>query len=328
MVSVCCLVFNHAKYLRKCLDGFVMQQTDFDFEVLINDDASTDGSQEILREYERKYPKIIKPIYQRENQYSKGVKVSVTFNYPRIKGKYVAYCEGDDYWSDPHKLQKQFDIMEKNPSCTMCAHKVLDINENGTLKRTTKPCRNWLKGGAYSGGEILDFLYVDYGFQTSSFFIRHDILAKFSLYPQIRNGFDVGDLALILWCAANGNIYYIDSIMSHYRVLSVGSWSIRTKQNSAAFTEKRKSNAKGYAAFNEYTDFKYKEKIDKLLLALDFQLELLNGNYASVLAKKYRVLFKYKLDFRGRLKCIIYALLPKKAVGFVLSLLRKLIGKA
>lgn len=86
-VSVLCLVYNHEKYLRKCLDGFVNQKTNFKFEVIINDDASTDKSADIIREYEEKYPDIIKPIYQTENQYSKGVKLSAVYQYPRVKGK-------------------------------------------------------------------------------------------------------------------------------------------------------------------------------------------------------------------------------------------------
>lgn len=110
LVSITCLTYNHAPYLRQCLDGFVMQKTSFPIEILIYDDASEDGTQDIIREYERKYPDLIKPIYQTENQYSKGVKVEFVYNYPRAKGKYIAFCEGDDYWTDPNKLQKQIDF--------------------------------------------------------------------------------------------------------------------------------------------------------------------------------------------------------------------------
>ena len=114
LVSICCLTYNHEPYIRDCLEGFVMQQTNFIFEVLIHDDASTDNTAAIIREYEVKYPSIIKPIYQTENQYSKGVKVTSVYNFPRVKGQYVAMCEGDDYWTDPLKLQKQVDFLENN----------------------------------------------------------------------------------------------------------------------------------------------------------------------------------------------------------------------
>ena len=125
LVSICCLVYNHEPYLRECFDGFMMQKTNFDFEVLVHDDASTDNSASIIREYETKYPDIFKPIYQTENQYSKGVKVSATFNFPRTKGKYIAMCEGDDYWTDPLKLQKQVDFLETHPDYAMCSHNFL-----------------------------------------------------------------------------------------------------------------------------------------------------------------------------------------------------------
>ena len=123
MVSIISLAYNHASYIRECLDGFMMQKTNFAFEVLIHDDASTDGTADIIREYEAKYPDIIKPIYQTENQYSKGIPIGCTYLYPRAKGKYIALCEGDDYWTDPLKLQKQVDFLESHPDYVMCSHR-------------------------------------------------------------------------------------------------------------------------------------------------------------------------------------------------------------
>ena len=131
MVSICCLVYNHEKYLRQCLDGFVKQKTNFKFEALIHDDASTDNSQNIIREYEKKYPEIIKPIYQTENQYSKRAGVTWKIQFPRAKGKYIAMCEGDDFWTDEFKLQKQFDALEQNKDCVFCSHIVRCVAENG-----------------------------------------------------------------------------------------------------------------------------------------------------------------------------------------------------
>ena len=114
LVSVICTVYNHRDYIRKCLDGFVKQQSEFKFEVIVHDDASTDGSSDIIREFEIKYPEIFKPIYQKINQYSleKGRVTQICFQ--ATKGKYIALCEGDDYWIDSLKLQKQVDFLEKN----------------------------------------------------------------------------------------------------------------------------------------------------------------------------------------------------------------------
>ena len=119
LVSICCVTYNHEPYIRDCLEGFIMQQTNFPFEVLIHDDASTDGTADIIREYEAKYPGIIKPIYQTENQYSKGVDVGKLV-LDKVQGKYVAICEGDDFWCDPQKLQIQFDFMESHADYSAC----------------------------------------------------------------------------------------------------------------------------------------------------------------------------------------------------------------
>ena len=116
LVSISCITYNHEPYIAQALNGFLMQKTSFPFEVLIHDDASTDRTADILREYEKKFPNLIKPIYQKENQYSKGfTSVSATWNFPRAQGKYIALCEGDDYWIDENKLQMQVDFLEKNP---------------------------------------------------------------------------------------------------------------------------------------------------------------------------------------------------------------------
>lgn len=119
LVSVCCITYNHASFIRKSLEGMLMQQTTFPIEILVHDDCSTDGTTEIVQEYAAKYSDKIFPLYESENQYSKGVWVD-RFNYRRARGKYIAYCEGDDYWTDPLKLQKQVDFMEMHPEYSVC----------------------------------------------------------------------------------------------------------------------------------------------------------------------------------------------------------------
>ena len=120
LVSICCLTFNHVSYVLQALDGFLMQKTSFDYEIIIHDDASTDGTQEIIKAYQENYPEIIKPILQSENQYSKGIKPIFKYVFPRAQGKYIALCEGDDYWTDPLKLQKQVDFLEGNDEYSFC----------------------------------------------------------------------------------------------------------------------------------------------------------------------------------------------------------------
>lgn len=137
LVSIKCLVYNHAPYIRQCLDGFVMQKTNFRFEAIVHDDASTDGTQDIIREYEKKYPDIIKPIYEKENQYSKhdGSLGRIMNSAMSPSSKYIAVCEGDDFWTDPYKLQKQVDYLETHPECGLVhtKHKKL-VEETGEFK--------------------------------------------------------------------------------------------------------------------------------------------------------------------------------------------------
>ena len=124
LVSIRCTVYNHEPFLRQCLDGFVMQQTSFPFEAIVHDDASTDASAAIIREYAEHYPDIIKPIYETENQYNKhdGSLDRIMDAAVHPDSKYIAYCEGDDYWTDPQKLQLQVDFLESHPDYYMTCH--------------------------------------------------------------------------------------------------------------------------------------------------------------------------------------------------------------
>lgn len=130
LVSICCITYNHAPFIRKALDSFLMQEPptgvskdEIWYEILIHDDASTDGTTEIIKEYAAKYPDLIFPLYEIENQYKKvGTAGIDLYNYNRARGKYIAYCEGDDYWTDPNKLQKQVDFMESHQEYAICMH--------------------------------------------------------------------------------------------------------------------------------------------------------------------------------------------------------------
>lgn len=176
LVSICCITYNHAPYIRQCLDGFIMQKTNFKYEILIHDDASTDGTADIIREYEAKYPDIFKPIYQTENQYSKGKNISATYNWPRAVGKYIAQCEGDDYWTDPLKLQKQVDFMEANPEYVLCCHRYKIYNQDdGTWDNdyASHILNSYPNGYVFTNKENLN---VGWFTKTMTLLIRNDAL--------------------------------------------------------------------------------------------------------------------------------------------------------
>ena len=205
MVSIKCLVYNHAPYLRQCLDGFVMQKTNFRFEAIVHDDCSTDGSQEIIKEYAAKYPDIIKPIYETENQYSKHDGSLRRAIDPHLTGKYIAFCEGDDYWIDPNKLQMQVDYMEEHSECSLCFHNY--YIQKGNLKT---PAHNYVSE-SYTKNEI--FFY--YPFHTSTILIKKEVVLS-EIY---RNGPIVlnEDTKLFLASTYFGKNHGFSRIMSCYR---------------------------------------------------------------------------------------------------------------
>ncbi len=205
LVSISCITYNHESYIRECLDGFIMQKTDFLFEVLIHDDASTDKTADIIREYEAKYPDIIKPIYQTENQWSKRKGgINIRFNFNRAKGKYIAMCEGDDYWTDPLKLQKQVDFLEANDEYSGAASKA-EIYYVNTGEKHIKENHN---KDTITIKDLQKNLY----FQTGTFIFRKEISKHFEYLPILS-----GDKYLFLLVASYGDIHMLQEVTSVYR---------------------------------------------------------------------------------------------------------------
>ena len=280
MVSVICTVYNHEKYLRKCLDGFVMQNTNFKFEVLIHDDASTDGSADIIREYEKKYPDIIKPIYQTENQYSKGISISATFLLPRAKGKYIALCEGDDYWIDENKLQQQYDYMKTNPQCSMCVHEAIQIdyvtNERRNVTGMAKDRDFKVDEVILGGGEL---------FSTNSFFMKKNIYSD-RLPCFAAEGFY--DYQLCIYGAINGDIHYFSKPMSVYNYAVPGSWSVRISNVRDKKITHNKELIRMLNEVDKYYNYKFTSSINKKIDKTQYCIYRLNGDYLKLLNIKYK----------------------------------------
>ena len=213
LVSICCITYNHAPYIRQCLEGFIMQKTNFAYEILIHDDASTDGTSEIIREYEKKFPDIIKPIYEIENQYQKGVPIgSGVWNVPRAQGKYIAMCEGDDYWTDPNKLQKQVDYMEQHSEIDLCC-----TASQQYVQKTGK----FIGHGGTRLCEKYDTCIMDYNdIFTATTLIRTDSFRK--CYAELKSFLSqdlIIDTAYWYWFAYYNKIKYFDEETAVYRIL-------------------------------------------------------------------------------------------------------------
>lgn len=213
MVSIRCCAYNHEPYIRQCLEGFVMQKTNFRFEAIVHDDASTDGTAAIIREYAEKYPDIIKPIFETENQYSKRDGSLRRIMDAHMHGKYVAMCEGDDYWIDPLKLQKQVDFLEANSDYSLCFHNAVRLNNRTKIRERISSFCNFNQSRTISTEELI----AGWCIPTASILYRRESLNNIQI-----PFFFSGDYTLQLILASVGKVHYIDRYMSVYRLIPGG----------------------------------------------------------------------------------------------------------
>lgn len=217
MVTIRCLAYNHEPYIRECLEGFVMQKTNFKFEAIVHDDASTDKTADIIREYAEKYPDIIKPIYEKENLYSKhNGSLGRIIDQASSHSKYVAYCEGDDYWTDPFKLQKQVDIFESNDHISLVYTNFETVDKNGMI--VDRPRYDRVRRISKSGNAFFDLLEKGNFVMTLSTMYRQTILQS----PLIAKSPARLDYLLSVVAAGLGDIYYINEKTCCYRWTPTG----------------------------------------------------------------------------------------------------------
>ena len=273
MVSIICNAYNHERYISDALDGFLKQKTTFAYEVLVHDDASTDGTADIIRDYARRYPDIVKPICQTENQYSKGIGISENFQYPRAAGKYIAVCEGDDYWTDPEKLQKQVDALERNPACDICAHAATATRAEQNVK-TVAPAEtdciftpeDVIRGG---GGFVV----------TNSLMYRASLMHD---QPPFRQLLKL-DYTLQIYGALRGGMLYLSDNMSVYRLMTEGSWSRRMGQAPTRRLQHLEKVKKMLLQLDVDTARQYRDVIRERLLNTDFVIRNMQGKYWDIL---------------------------------------------
>ena len=220
-VSVLCAAYNHEEYLRQTLDSFLNQKTDFPFEVLVNDDASTDSTGDIIREYAAKYPEIIRPFFQKENLYSRRINLYDVVFFPACRGEYIAVCEGDDYWNDPEKLQLQVNWLDAHPEYSACVH-------NSIGRFTDQPDKVLF---AQDGDRDIPFEQVVQGmshaYHTSSILARREFILNPPDYRDVayHQGYFT-DYAVGVRLGLAGKVRFLDRCMSVYRIGSNPSaWS-------------------------------------------------------------------------------------------------------
>lgn len=263
MVTVCCLAYNHQRYIRKALDGIIMQKTTFPIEAIIHDDCSTDDTRRIIEEYREKYPDIIKPIYELENQYSKGKHIFRDFVYPKAQGKYIAICECDDWWTDPNKLQRQVEFLERNSEYSAVYH-AANIETNGKVVGNTqffsKEKDISIKEMIRNGGGFC---------ATLSLCFRKEYALD---YPEFREIAEVGDYPLQILLAIRGKVRYLPQIMGVYNYNHDGSWSHEMQENHEANLQYYLNEVQWMKALNKYTERVYEKVIYRIIIADDFNL--------------------------------------------------------
>ncbi|WP_163579002.1 glycosyltransferase family 2 protein [Gracilibacillus saliphilus] len=256
LVSICCLAYNHGKFIEDAIKGFLMQDVDFDMEIIILDDASTDNTPNIVKKYEQKYPKLIRGIYHSTNQKPiTNIPMFGAYLLPEAQGKYIALCEGDDFWIDIVKLKKQVEILENNERYTLCSHATqvknyIDGEQDYTIQlmsnSSTIPVEKIIQGEGMP--------------HTSSLLFRRELVEQLPEFYKENNN---GDIPLVLLCASKGEVYYIDKTMSVYRKGINGSWTRNVKLNPFKYIDHTLTYIKMLYNFNEFTDYKYNKMLLK-----------------------------------------------------------------
>ena len=293
VVTIACVTYNHEYYINKALDSFLMQETSFPFEIIIHDDVSTDRTVDIIREYETKFPNIIKPIYQKENKFSQGIN-PMSFIFPKVKGKYIAFCDGDDFWTDKKKLQIQVESMEKNPEVNMSFHSVYEfINRKKRRVLSKQADSNRIfntKEIILGGGEFCP---------TTSLMFRKKLILE---VPKYITRIIPGDYPMQIIGSNRGGALYINRCMSAYRVGEATSWSNITMKNSQKQKNHLLSFHKMLTIVNEYLNNRFDKEIKEIIynsslafikrrtIDISIRDEMFN-RYRELFSKKQKILW-------------------------------------
>lgn len=213
-ISTCLIVYNQADYVRDCIDGALMQKTDYAYEIVIGDDCSTDRTSEICKKYAEEYPNLIRYFRREKNLGMIGNWAETIKN---CNGKYIALCEGDDYWTDPFKLQKQVDFLEENEEYAAIFHNA-QIS-NAATNTTELYRKEWNNSDEVSAEQIIKGGGGIY--PTAALMFRTNSNKYCSYFPETQSGDTVLSLSLLL----SGKFFFHNEVMSVYRIHSKGVYS-------------------------------------------------------------------------------------------------------
>lgn len=316
-VSVICAVYNHRDYLERLIKGFINQKTSFCFEVIIHDDCSTDGSQLIINRYSEQYPDIIHPIIQAENQYSKGINILKTYLLPKVKGKYIAICEGDDCWIDEEKLQKQFDYMEANSNCTFCFTNALIHNVRNGRSRPFVPYLKSDKELIRDDYDVIELSRLSF-IPTCSFFFPTKNYSEFPDSFWERSFAE--DRKLSLFSASLGYAHYISDTTCVYSYAVPGS-SMTRKKTKLDIAKIELSFANIYRNLDASLKFKRHTDLNSTIISYLTKAYLYSGR-TSLLSNTEFELVKSTISSKDKFKRSIINIVPNPLFNFIRYLKR------
>ena len=299
VVSVCCATYNHENYIGESLDGFLTQETNFIFEVIVRDDASTDKTADIIKEYERKYPNIIKPSYEQENGYQQDIKPAPIM-FKKAKGEYIAICDGDDYWIEPCKLQKQVDYLNENQEYGMVYTKA-KVYIQKEKKFSYKLLGTKIPLTLRSAFRIVltphppgDLLFIN-NIPTSTVICRRSLILRYleDMSAHV-DKWMMGDRPLWIWFQCNSKICSLDTLTSVYRILINSMSHFENRNKSVEFAESSFDCCNFFAekllAGRDYDNF-----LETKYLALYYISIRLNTNHHSTYYHKLNKLKNKRL---------------------------------
>jgi glycosyltransferase involved in cell wall biosynthesis len=254
LVSVWLLTFNHKRFIRQAIESVLGQECEFPFEIVIGDDCSTDGTTEIVREYQRNHPGKIRLLLAKRNLWNATPGILGTIMalalYQACRGRYVALLEGDDYWTAPSKLQKQFNFLEAHAECSACFHRTQIVDDKGNPQR---PFPLTTVKSVYNVEDVIRAMPA----HTSSLMLRREVIENLpAWFPERRSG----DWTIQITAASLGGIGFIDETMSAYRVHKGGSWTAGNSPQSppaAADLDRLAEILKFYDTVNKHFDYRY-----------------------------------------------------------------------
>lgn len=308
-VTVLIITFNHSKYISKCIESVLNQKTNFNYEILIHDDASSDNTVEIINSYIQKFGNKIRLISQKINQYPIGIN-NIIFKYvvPHIKGKYVTYTDGDDYWCDEEKLQKQYNYMEAHDKCSLCISNAFAVNKNGKRIKDCYPNKH----GIIDPQFIFDYRRGSFIASSTTFFRKECFID----FPKWRLEYPVDDSPAFMQACFYGYIYKFKEKMTCYRRFTEGSWSesmLDVKKRLALI--RKIQNA---LSFLKTTDPKISAMLNNKMRRLDFDYAFLQDDYETIFDKRNK---KFLSEKSIRTRISLY--LRYKAPNIYLLLKRK-----